>query len=756
MRAPASNGFDTNKSPEVPRLLEEFSTGTQTIDLDYFFARDVTSSGSFNIRGVQKTSLGKLLDALPIPALLLDKNQTIFFSNQACDKLCPNREDLWAAPFSKILPRQGEAKVIKELLTAAYRERQPQVAEAVLGVQAKIWGKIHMRSLRIADERFMLILVEDLTAEKKYAQSLRKARDELDLRVQERTVELSKANEALLLAARVIASSNEAIIVTDSKARIVEVNEAFCQITGHMKDDILGNNPRVIASGRHDEQFWKTFWKELQQKGQWKGEVWNRRKSGAIFPSLLSVSAVRGDGGAATHYVGIFSDITKAKESEQRLEQLAHYDPLTSLPNRLLLRDRLNRALIRAARDQKILAVMFLDLDSFKTVNDTFGHPVGDELLVEVAERLNQCARRGDTIARLGGDEFIIVMSDLRVSHDVTQAARRFVNALSNPFSLRGNEVFTSASIGISIFPDDGKDLDELLQHADTAMFHAKAQGKNSFQFFSKEMNLAIKKLVAMETTFRRAMQQNDLMVYHQPVVSCDEGRILATEALLRLTNIGGETVSAGPFIKVAEDKGLIIPVGQWVLETACRQNKRWHDLGFTSMRVAVNISMHQLRRSDIVNTVVRVLEETGHDPRNLELELTESAMMPNPDLTIGILSQLRGHGITISVDDFGTGYSSLSYLRQLPVDKIKIDKSFIDDINTDTAQRALVEAIVNVAHSLDITVVAEGVESRKQLDVLRSLKCDAFQGHYFSPAIAGTEVQRMLLSKQWQTIRRE
>ena len=598
--------FGDENGSTRPRLLEDASCKTETIDLDSLFSRDVTSSGSFNIKGVQKTSLGKLLDSLPIPTLLLERNQTIFFGNQACDKLCPTSDDLWTAPISLILPRPEDRERIRLHLNRVYRERKPQVTEAILGVEPKrIWGKLHMRSLRITDERFILVLIEDLTAEKKYSQSLRKARDELDLRVQERTAELSKANEALLLASRVIASSNEAIIVTDFQANIVEVNEAFRQITGYSREDVVGKNPRAISSGRHAAQFWSSFWNELSKNGQWKGEVWNRRKNGDIFPSLLSVSAVPSDDGTVTHYVGIFSDITKAKESEKRLEQLAHYDPLTALPNRLLLRDRLNRALIRATRDKKAVAVMFLDLDGFKNVNDTFGHPVGDELLVRVSERLSQCVREDDTIARLGGDEFIIVMSDLSASHDATYAATRMLNALSKPFQVRGNEVFTSASIGISVYPSDGKAVDQLLQHADTAMFHAKAQGKNSFQFFSQDMNLAIKKIVAMEMTFRRAVQQKDLRVYYQPVVDCHGSQILGTEALLRLKNPEGDTVSAGPFIKVAEDKGLIIPVGQWVLSAACRQNKRWHDLGFTSMRVAVNISMQQLRRSDIVNTVV-------------------------------------------------------------------------------------------------------------------------------------------------------
>jgi diguanylate cyclase (GGDEF)-like protein/PAS domain S-box-containing protein len=771
MKRPDSQNVEFDTASDTPRMLEDLYVGTQTIDLNTLFTRDVTSSGSFNMRGVQKTSVGKLLEklleALPIPALLLDQSQTILFSNRACGRLCNSSEGLWLAPFSSVFSRPQDAEALQACVERLYIERKPQIIEAPIGIDdRKIWARMHMRSLRLGDERLVLVLIENLTAEKrqvflakKYSQSLRKAHDELEGKVRERTAELSKSNEALkreiavrkvaedglYLAARVIASSNEAIIVTDARATIVEVNDAFCHITGYAREDVVGSNPRMMASGRHDSGFWRDFWRALVETGQWRGEVWDRRKNGEVYPKLLSASAVKDETGAVTHYVGIFSDISRLKESERRLEQMAHYDPLTSLPNRLLFHERLNRALIGADRDKNGVGVLFLDLDAFKNVNDTFGHPLGDELLVSVAERLTPCLRKADTIARLGGDEFIVLMPEIVEPHLTARIAERIIEALSKPFGIAGNEIFTSASIGISVYPADGLNADQLLQHADTAMYHAKAQGKNNFQFFSAEMNRAIKKLVEMEMTLRRAMDHNDLLVYHQPIVDAESRQILGTEALLRLRRDGREPMSAGPFIKVAEDKGLIMPIGEWVLRTGCEQNKKWRDMGFPAMRVAVNMSMQQLRHRGIVGTVLRVLEETNQDPRQVELEITESAMMADPDLTIDILSEFRGHGLKISVDDFGTGYSSLSYLKRLPLDKIKIDKSFVDDISSDKAQRAVVEAIIRVAHSLDMMVVAEGVESRTQLDVLRVLNCDALQGYYFSPPVPADEITKIL-----------
>jgi len=634
----------------------------------------------------------------------------------------------------------------------------PQVMEGVIGsAGSRIWGKIHMRSVRLGGERFTLILIEDLTAEKKqaalsrkYTASLREAHDELEKKVSERTADLINANEKLRrevavrrraqktlnLAAKVISSCNEAILVTDARANIVHVNQAFCKITGFSSQEVIGKNPNFMASDRHEREFWREFWNSIQTTGQWRGEVWDRRKNGEVFPKLLAVSAIRDENGDVSHYVGIFSDITRIKQTEERLESLAHYDPLTQLPNRLLLRDRMTQALFRAQEEHKLLALMYIDLDGFKDINDTLGHPKGDELLVRVAERLSGCARESDTVARLGGDEFTVLMPDIAEVRHIIPVAHRIIKALSRPFRLSNGEIFTSASMGISVYPYNGQDADTLLQHADNAMYHAKSQGKNNFQFFCNTMNNELTRVVGMELTLRRAIQSNGLLVHYQPVVDARTGRVMSMEALLRIRDTKGQVVSAGPYISVSEEKGLIVPIGEGVLRTACKQNMFWQDAGYPCLRMAVNVSMRQLQEHNVVGRFLSVMEETEHDPRYLELELTESAIMKNPKTVTAMLNEFRRHGVSITIDDFGTGYSSLSRLKDLPVDKLKIDRSFLRGITSDPSQKALIKAVVTAAHNFNITVVAEGVESREQMEVLCELDCDALQGYYFSPAI--------------------
>ncbi len=750
------SGFD--ERADVPLLPDDFSAGTQAINLTSIFCRDVTSSGSFDMRGVQKTTLARLLNAVPIPALLLKPSCSILFTNEACAKFIAQQEQLSLRPFADLFHRPADAEKIRVHLKRLSLDRKPQIAEAVIGTDSiRMWGRIHFRFLRMGEERFILVLVEDLSPEKKqvflarkYSDFLLRARDKLEMRVRERTTELTKANEdlrreiavrrtaegSLGLAAKVIESSNEAILVTNHRGNIVQVNDAFCETTGYAKEEVLGKKPKIMTSGRHNKEFWNDFRRTLTHDGFWKGEVWDRRKSGEIFPKLLSVSAVRDADGHVTHYVAIFSDITRIKQTEAQLQQLAHYDPLTELPNRLLFRDRLNRALIRAEWDGKLVALMFLDLDEFKNVNDTVGHPAGDELLVQVAGRLKACVRKGDTVARMGGDEFTVVMPSIEGTRPARLAAHRIMDALSSPFAVGAHEIFASASIGISMYPTDGDDIDRLLQRSDSAMYHAKAQGKKDFQFFSQEMNDELIRLVEMETVLRKAMGSKALLVYYQPLICCRTNQIIGAEALLRLKHPNGDIVSGGPFIPVAEERGLIAHIGEWVLHTACEHNKRLLESGFRDVSVSVNVSMRQLKQRGFVRNIFRILDEAHYDPSLLELELTESTMMSDLDSAVRALEDLRHHGIRVIVDDFGTGYSSLSYLRRLPVDKVKIDKSFVEEIAQGRAQRALVQSIISVAHSLDLGVVAEGIESVDQLRCLCELGCDAWQGYYFAPAM--------------------
>lgn len=759
--------FDAPESDEVAALLKDGSPGTLTIDLGGLLTPDVSSSGSFDIKGVHRTALGELLDALPTPAFLVDNSESILFSNEASGRVMDKFHEMVFSAFTGIFVRRKDKENALQALRKVFRERSEQVIEAGFGTKGnRMWGRMHMRSIRIGAERFVLVLVQDLTPEKrqvvmtkKYTEELQKARANLEQRVQERTVELARANtllkrqigqtrqaqKSLKLAAKVVSSSSEAIVITDSQANIVDVNESFCRITGYSREEVIGRNPRMMTSGRHDRQFWRQFWQTLVETGHWQGEVWDRRKGGEIFPKLLSVSAVKSDEGDVTHYVGFFSDITRMKESEERLERMAHFDPLTSLPNRLLFRDRLQQALMRADRERTSAALMFLDLDGFKDVNDTLGHRVGDKLLADVAGRILKCVRKGDTVARLGGDEFTVVMSGIMETTQVIGIAHRIIEAFRRPIRLEGNEVFITASIGVSLYPHDGSDVDQLLKSADTAMYHAKEQGKNNFQFFSQEMNAELLRSVEIESRLRRSMQEDKLMVYYQPMVECKNHRITAIEALLRLRNGDGEALPAGPFIPVAEEKGLITRIGEWVLLTACRQNKLWQSSGFPALRVAVNISPRQLRDPTIVKRTLQLLDKAGLDPRFLELEVTETAMMSDTDLSIKALHEFRSHGITISVDDFGTGYSALNYLKRLPIDKLKIDRSFVEDLPSDAEARALFRAIVGLAHSLGLRVVSEGVETEEQFNIVCKEECDAVQGYYMSPPVPASDFEQIV-----------
>ncbi len=742
---------------------DTFDERTQSLELNQLFLPDaVTESGSFRVSGVHQTTLGRLLDAIPIAAMLLDPaQQTIVFSNKSAIRLFGGlASPVRPVPFSRICVGSSAAQRAEKLLGLMVMDRSPHTFEATVGTeQCPLWGRIHLRSVRVPSGRFILVLIEDLTAEKRHAVTMCKRGDDLEIRVRQRTADLMRTNEELKteilirkqaqkrldLAAKVIASANEAILITDLKGSIIHVNKAFTRITGYSKNEVLGKNPKIMASGRHDTTFWAEFWQTLAQSGHWRGEVWDRRKNGEVFPKMLAVSAVKNKKGLTTHYVAIFSDISTKKESEERMEYMAHYDPLTGLPNRLLFRDRLRQALQRVARDGKMLALMFIDLDLFKNINDTFGHSKGDELLTAVAERLTECVRQGDTVARLGGDEFTVIMSDVPESRNIIRMAQRIMGSLSKPFYLKGHEIFTTASIGISVYPMNGVDGDTLLKHADTAMYHAKDLGKNNFQFFSQRMNEELTRLMRLEITLRRAIESNGLILHYQPIIDTTTGHIVSMEALLRIKTTQGKILSAGAFISVAEERGLIVPLGEWILATACRQNQAWQAAGYPPVKVAVNVSLRQLKEPDPVSKFMGIVRECGMDPRYLELELTESAIMENPERIIAILKEFRKYGVSISIDDFGTGYSSLSRLRYLPIDKLKIDMSFVSDLTKDATGHALITTIVTLAHSLGMTTVAEGVEHKEQLDILRTLRCDTYQGFYFSRAVNAAMFERLL-----------
>ncbi|MBS0554354.1 MAG: EAL domain-containing protein, partial [Proteobacteria bacterium] len=479
------------------------------------------------------------------------------------------------------------------------------------------------------------------------------------------------------------------------------------------------------------------MWESIHADGSWQGEVWNRRKNGEIFPEFLTINAITDHDGRLTNYAALFSDISQVKESEQRIRDLAYYDPLTGLPNRRLLDDRLQVELAHASRQHGRVAVMFVDLDRFKRINDSLGHEVGDQLLVEVARRLRSCLREDDTVARMGGDEFVVVMSDFDGPEGAVHAAGRMADALRDPIAVDGRELVVTCSIGISLYPDDGADSSTLIKNADVAMYRAKDEGRNAFQLYQPAMNARSLEHLALEAALHRALPADELLLHYQPIISVDGRNIVAAEALLRWRHPDLGLVSPAEFIPIAEETGLIVPIGEWVLRTACAQHAAWRAAGRLPIRMMVNISARQFRDHGFVDMVRRVLRETGMPPHLLTLELTESILMDDTRQGIVLLEELRLLGLRVALDDFGTGYSSLGYLKRFPIDELKIDRLFVRDIDRNPRDAALAAAIISIGHSLGLCVVGEGVETAAQLDTLASHGCDFVQGFHFSPPVA-------------------
>jgi diguanylate cyclase (GGDEF)-like protein/PAS domain S-box-containing protein len=559
-------------------------------------------------------------------------------------------------------------------------------------------------------------------------------------------VETQRQTEsALRQSSRVFDSAAEGVVITDINANITSVNRAFTKITGYSENEVLGKNPSMLRSGRHDREFYKTMWSSILRQGEWRGEVWDRRKNGEIFPKWQTISAVRDEDGNLTHYVSVFSDISQLKESEEKLHHLAHHDALTALPNRLLLDARLEHSLQHAHRVGAHVAVLFLDLDRFKKINDSLGHSVGDELLQLVAKRLLTCIRGEDTIARLGGDELVIVLGHMDKTDYAATIAQAVQDTLSAPFELEGQDVFVSASIGISLYPQDGRDATTLLKNADAAMYMAKSEGRNGFRFYSKELTVSGCDSLALESRLYRAVESEQLLLHFQPQVSLKSGNIVGVEALLRWQHPQLGLLPPAKFIHLAEENGLIEVIGKWVLHSACTQAKAWQKEGLAPFRIAVNISERQLRQNNIIQEIRDVLEDTGLEPHNLELELTESSVMKRAERAAKTLDALRELGTSIAIDDFGTGYSSLSYLKRFSVDRLKIDRSFVRDIPQDASDIALAKSIIALGHSLKLSVVAEGVETQAQRELLTSIGCDEMQGFLYSAPRPASELTRLL-----------
>jgi diguanylate cyclase (GGDEF)-like protein/PAS domain S-box-containing protein len=530
--------------------------------------------------------------------------------------------------------------------------------------------------------------------------------------------------------AKAFESTRDGVIICDVSARIESVNRAFSEITGYTAEEAIGRTPALLHSGRHEAAFYRALWEGLIRDGHWRGEIWNRRKDGQVYPEWLTINAVRDDAGAVTNYVGVFTDISRVKRDEAELQRLANYDPLTKLPNRRLLGTRLEHALARTRRRGGRLALLYVDLDGFKTVNDSLGHPAGDELLSCIAGRFKARVRAGDTLGRLGGDEFLVIAESLHTADDAAVLAQDLLGAVARPVALgNGHEVYVTASIGISVFPDDGcSDATAMMRDADAALYRAKEQGRNRFCFYTHDLNRQAVAKLEIEVALSHALQRQELLLHYQPKFCAASGRLTGVEALLRWCR-GGELVPPGQFIPVAEQSSLILDIGGWVIDEVCAQQARWRARGLAMPRVAVNVAARQFAAGNLDVVLGDALRRHAVPPACLELEVTESMLIDMPTGGIEMLTRLKEIGIRLSLDDFGTGYSSLAYLRRFPIDALKIDKSFVDQIGCGPDGSAIVDAVIALAHRLGLAVVAEGVETAAQQAHLRQQGCDELQG---------------------------
>lgn len=561
--------------------------------------------------------------------------------------------------------------------------------------------------------------------------------------------------DQLQLSAQVFTQSNEGLMLLDASCNIVMVNQAFTKITGYEKEEAIGHTPRILASGRHDRDFYEIMWNRIEKSGSWQGEIWNRRKDGFIYPEWLSIQIMRDASGKLTHYIGLFADMTERKKTEEKIQWLAHFDALTGLPNRTLLRDRSNLALSLAHRRHEPLALMFLDLDGFKNVNDSLGHNIGDELLKQFAARLKSIVREQDTISRQGGDEFVLVLPNTDTS-GATSMAEKLLAIAAKPYHIEPHELNLTASIGIAMFPTDGIDFDTLSCSADTAMYRTKQNGRNNYCFFTMEMQEKSARMLELDSALRRALERDQFVLNYQPIMSLNHNVVVGFEALLRWEHPQLGSVSPEEFIPVAESNGQIIPIGEWILRSVIRQLKTWTQAGHHEIMVSVNLSAVQFRDRRLTDQVSDLLQEAGINPDRLVLELTETVAMEKPHAAIVVIDSLKDRGIKISIDDFGTGYSSLAYLNRFSAHSLKIDGSFIRDVPRNPENMAIVSAIVSLARNLGIKTIAEGVETEDHIDFLREIGCTAIQGHYLSKpmtAKVATDFLNTAMSDRMETV---
>lgn len=569
-------------------------------------------------------------------------------------------------------------------------------------------------------------------------QLIRQLRQELSV--------LKEKEAELEMTLKVFSHLNEAVVITDPQGAVFSINPAFSDITGFMENDILGQNMRILKSGRHDAAFYADMWQALLVEGLWTGNVWNRRKNGEIYPQWTIIKAIRNREGTVRNYVGILSDLTDLRETEQQIQFIAHFDPLTELPNRILFKDRLSQAITQSKRHKQKVGVLWIGLDRFQQVNANAGRFMGDQVLKALANRLRNELRENDTIARIGGDEFALLATQVDELSHFGQIAEKVQKLIGRTLQFGEHSLHFSASIGITAFPMDPSDAETMLKHAETAMKRAKERGGNSFTFYTQQMGELAMQRWNIEKGMKNALERKEFFLLYQPQYDVITGTMVGVEALVRWLSPQFGLVAPGQFIPLAEENGLIVPLGEWVLQEACAQNKQWQDAGYPPVHIAVNVSPRQFQSQNLDLAVEKALQNSRLDPRWLELEITESLLLDDEQRAIQILNRWRSQNLQLSIDDFGTGYSSLSYLRRYPVHSLKIDRSFIADIVRDDDEgAAIVNAILAVARSLKLKVVAEGVASAQQLEFLRRAGCDKVQGFLFGPPMSPTEISQLM-----------
>jgi diguanylate cyclase (GGDEF)-like protein/PAS domain S-box-containing protein len=542
--------------------------------------------------------------------------------------------------------------------------------------------------------------------------------------------------------------SGEAIMITDHDNCIVTVNPAFTELTGYTQEEVVGKNPSMLSAGRTTREEYERMWAAISLKGYWQGEIWDRRKDGGVYPKWLSISVMRDESGEIRFHIAHFSDISAERAAEAKLHHMAHHDMLTGLSNRVSLKDRLEHALALARRESSRVALLFIDLDRFKSINDTLGHHVGDELLIAVSQRLRQCVRESDLVARLGGDEFVVMLPGLDQSPAAASVAEKIVASIGEPYLIGAHTLYTTPSVGIAIYPEDGADGESLMRNADAAMYHAKSAGRNNFQFFDAKMNeLAVERL-SIEHALRHALSRDEFRLHFQPVIDIRTGRVASIEALVRWQHPERGLLAPGFFIGVAEETGLIQAIGDWVLWAACRQLADFRAAGMADVRMAINISALQMRNGNLPVLAQGIMAAYSLQAGDLIFEITESIAMEQPKETERILDQLHAMGIQLALDDFGTGYSSLSYLKLFALDTLKLDRSFVEEIGVDADGQIICDATIGLAHSLRLRLVAEGVETQEQLDYLQARGCHYVQGYLFSRPLPADQILELIKSR--------